>query len=1844
MSNVIDERVVEMQFDNKRFEENVSTSLGTIDKLKKALKLDGASSGLDAIQKTAGSFSMDGISNACVYVGQKFSALEQLAIGALRNIGSQGVEFLSSKLKAVTIEPITQGWTKYGQKVESVQSIMNSTGKSIDEIDGYLGKLQWFSDETSYGFTDMTSALSQMLTTGGDIDHLIPLLEGVANATAFAGKGNAEFQRSIYNLAQSYGTGHLQLMDWKSLQQAGTASKELVQTLIRAGEELGTIKEGEVTVGEFADTLKKGWATTEVMEKAFGEFASMTEKAYEMIDSGEVETASEAYAILSKQYDNVAIKAAKSAQEATTFTQAIEATADAVSTGWLQTFELIFGNYVEAKQLWTDLANYLWDIFASGAERRNEILKWWKEFGGRDNLFDGIKAGWKAFTDLIAPVKEAFEEVFPTKTIGGMATMLSRLTRNFKNFMQNLSVGEETADRIRRTFKGLFSILKLGKIIFESLARVLGPIIQKIFGFSGSVLNATASIGDLITGFVESAEASDIFYKVFQGIADFITTIVEKIAGAIDFVITAFENFTGIDLHIPTMDELTALWETLQGFWASLEPVGQAIIGVFTDIKDALAPIGTKIQTFVDSLKKSTDEVGETDTSHLEAVAGVFERIGAAITTVANAIKIAFNWIKQRVVQFAAAIKETFQSFDFGMFKDLVGSGGLIVIVAGIKKIFDSIIDVIKNFGKVGKKFVKSLQEITDGIGGVLESLSGYLDAGAWEKKAQTLKTLAIAVAILAGSAVALSFVKPEKLKSAVLAILVIIGALVGAFALLKVIMSKFTEAPKKRGLSDIIESISGYIDAKAMIQKGKAFKQMAIGILIIAGAVGLLALSMRTIGKLSWDEIKKGLLGVGALLAMLTIVAKILGNNKEEYKGFMKAAASMVIFGLAIQIMSKTIQKFAEMNPKSLMIGIAGLGLVLLEIATFTSILSQFGTKGVFSASVGMIAMAAAMLILSKSVESFSKMDPMAMVQGIAAVGAVLLEIATFTAIVSTFGSKGILSASIGMIAISAAMLIMTNAIQQLGGMDLESLVKGVGGVAVAILAVAAAVALMPPYAILSALAVVGIAAALLIMVKAIKSLNELSAEDLGKTLSALAKALLILAGCVTLMVLAIPGAMALAVITGSLLLLVPVLGLLAALPIAQIGKSILILTGALSVIGVASPLLLLAAIALAALGAAILVIGAGGLMAGKGLLALAAGISALALAGTAGTTAIVESIKTIIEGIGDAIVIILHKLAEGIVAFLQVISRSGAAFFQAATTIGLSILNALEQLIPKLVTVGLHIIVSLLVGINDNIGLITITAVQIIINFLTALGEMLPDIAKAGVILMGDFINAMAEGIRTYSEVIFSAVRNLMSAIIEFVIAAIQELVRGIPVVGKELEEQLEGVKGSIRETLAPESLEEIGEGVPEAVATGIESGTPKVEEASNTLGDISVTSVSDKLSQLPGIGQDATDGLVGNLLGGVPGVYNASSQMAEATSIPMDQVVYAFEHDGQLAGSSYNEGFMSNYSDLLNNSELWKDGALSGMTDVEAGAIGKDWGAEFSSNLKNGAGNAKEAGHAIAESALDGIRDSETDVTNRGNIVGDKYSEGINAKLGQAKQAGKSLGTNTVLGVDPVKADMYNVGNYAGKGFYDGLKSWENKIRQKAAAIARSVSKESKKALDERSPSKVMRQIGAYATEGLAIGLMQKASLVKDASSDVAGTAVNSMENAIAMVSDAVTGLDDLRPVIQPVFDLSELKAQAGYVNSMLGNQQVSFGARANISNLDQLMNLASQINQNGSSNADVVNAITDLRRDVNALGGQMERMQVRMDTGALVGALYNPLDKELGRQVRYRTRGA
>ena len=1035
MSKTIDERVVSMQFDNKQFESNVQTSLSTLDRLKRALRLDGAAKGFDNIDSAAKNVNMSPLANAVDTVRVKFSALEVMAVTALANITNSAVNAGIQLVKSLSVDQIAAGWNKYGQKTSSVQTIMNATGKSIDEVNKYLDKLMWFSDETSYGFTDMTSAIAQLTSAGGDIDKLVPMVMGIANATAYAGKGATEFSRAIYNLNQSYSSGALQYTDWKSLELAGVASKELKQVLIDTGVAMGKIKEGEVTIANFGTTLKDKWADVGVMETAFGKFGEMTEKAYQMVQSGEVETASEAYAKLAEQYDGVSITAAKAAQEAKTFTEAIDATKDAVSSGWMKTFEIIFGNYEEAKVLWTDLANALWDAFASGAEARNEMLQEWKNLGGRDDLIQSFWNAWEAVGSIISPIKEAFRDIFPPIT----AQRLADFTKGLKELTANFKLSEDQANKVKSIFKGLFSVLDIG---FTFIKKVGSGIIKLLGNFTGlrdGILNTAGSFGDWLSNLRDSIKESDVFGKAIDKIVGFIQNGIDKIrefGSAIKekFAATGFEGFLGV---------VTKIWETLKTVGSKIveiaSNIGSAIGNAFRsgDIKSVLDVVnGGIIASILLGIRKYISGITEA----FDGSATFVGKIKEILSTVGDALKAWQQNIQAgTLMKIAAAIGILAASL---LVLSTIDQERLSSSLGAITVLFAELMGSLAIFNKMNLNLTGTAKAVTTMIGMsvailILASAMKKLSSLSWEEIAKGVVGVLGLTTILV-AAFKIMATEGNKVAKGALQMVIMASALKILASVCKDLSELSWEGLAKglAGIAVLLAEISLFLNTAKL--GGKAVST-ATGIAIMAAALKILASVCKDFSTMKWEDIGKGLAGIGGLLLELAAFTNLAGNAKHV----LSTGVALIAIAAAMKIFANVMNDMSRMSWEEIAKGLAAMGGALLIVVGAMNLMP----KGMIVNTIGLIGVAAAITILGNALTSLSGMSWEEIAKGLVTLGGSLGILAG-----GLYLMNGSLAGSAALIVAAVALGIFAPVLKSLGDMSWGQIVKGLVALAGAI------------------------------------------------------------------------------------------------------------------------------------------------------------------------------------------------------------------------------------------------------------------------------------------------------------------------------------------------------------------------------------------------------------------------------------------------------------------------------------------------------------------------------------------------------------------------------------------------------------------------------------------------------------------------------------------------------------------------------------------------------------------------------------------------------------------------
>src|SRR5574344_1240377 len=289
MSTTIDQRVVEMQFDNKQVETNVKTSLSTLDTLKQSLNLNGASKGLENVSSAAKKCDMSELSGVVQTVQAKFSTLEVIAVTALANITNTAVNAGKRIVSALPIDPIKLGFQEYETQINAIQTILANTsskGTTLDQVNNALDELNTYSDKTIYNFTEMTRNIGTFTAAGVELDTAVSSIQGIANLAAVSGSTSQQASTAMYQLSQAMSTGTVRLMDWNSVVNAGMGGELFQKALTRtatamgvtgdeATEMFGKLKKGEVS---FRDSLSSGWLTSDVLTETLSQMSINVEE------------------------------------------------------------------------------------------------------------------------------------------------------------------------------------------------------------------------------------------------------------------------------------------------------------------------------------------------------------------------------------------------------------------------------------------------------------------------------------------------------------------------------------------------------------------------------------------------------------------------------------------------------------------------------------------------------------------------------------------------------------------------------------------------------------------------------------------------------------------------------------------------------------------------------------------------------------------------------------------------------------------------------------------------------------------------------------------------------------------------------------------------------------------------------------------------------------------------------------------------------------------------------------------------------------------------------------------------------------------------------------------------------------------------------------------------------------------------------------------------------------------------------------------------------------------------------------------------------------------------------
>lgn len=1380
MSTTIDERVVEMRFDNKQFESNVQTSLSTLDRLKKSLNLSGAAKGFDEIDSASKKVNMNGLANAVESVRLKFSALEVMAVTALANITNSALNAGKRIVSALTIDPIKTGFREYETQIGAVQTILANTqheGTNLQQVNRALDELNTYADKTIYNFTEMTRNIGTFTAAGVNLQTSVDSIKGIANLAAVSGSTSQQASTAMYQLSQALAAGKVSLMDWNSVVNAGMGGKVFQDALVRTSELLGTGAKNAINMyGSFRESLTKGeWLTTEVLTETLKQFAGAYSEA-DLIQQGFSESQAKEIAQMAKTAEEAATKVK-------TFTQLWDTLKESAQSGWTATWEILIGDFEEAKDLLSEVSETIGNVIGEAAQARNDLLSGglssgWKQLlnqgiadeagyiesiqevarksgdafdkmvadsdnfsdalkkglqegvissdtlsdavhnlrdkmtgmsqeerkaagytsemveqiekldegikngsvsmdeftekilkpSGRENLIQSIWNAAKGLMSVIAPIKEAFRDIFPPMT----SEQLYAFTEALRNLTERMKLSETTSENLKRTFKGLFAVLDIIKQAVTAVFNAVGSLLGGVGDLGAGILGVTGTFGDWLVKLDEFIKQGDVFNKVLGTIVSVIKTVATAIR---DFVKVVAEKiaFPGFELFHSLLERLHT----------RMSQIGDAAGGMKSSVSSAFEAMGNALA----------------NCQFMQLLQAIWDAVKAIAGGIADAMG-----------KVGSSLIDSIGNADFSGVIDLLNGISFGAIAVGITKFVGAIKEQLDSIGSIKESFI-----------GILDSVRGCFEAYQSQLQAGTLLKIASAIAILVASLVALSLIDSAKLSAALGAITVLFADLMASMA--------------------VFNKISG--QASGVIRSTTAMLAISTSVLILASA-------LKKLGDLDAKQLATGLTGVAGLTATMIVAAKSLGKGGPT---IIKGASQMVIFAAAIKVLASACEDLSALDWEGLAKGLVGVGVLLAEVSLFMNT-AKFSGQSVTTAT-GIVILSGAIKILASACEDFAQMNWGEIGRGLTSIGIVLAEIVAFTRL--TGNAQHVIATSAALIGIGAAMKILAAAVKDFSAMNWSELAVGLVGMAGALATVTIAVNFMPKNMIAIGTGLIAVSTALLIMASALENMGGMEWNEIAKGLVALGGSLGIMAVGLRAMTGTLSGSAAMLVAASALAILTPVLSILGAMSWTAIVKGLVSLAGAFTVIGVAGavltplvPTILGLSGAMALIGVAVLGLGTGLLAAGTGLSAIAVGFTALAAAGTAGATAVVASLTVIITGIADLIPAIVAKIGEAIVEFCKVIANSAGEIGNAVKEVVLTLVDVLIECVPAIADGALKLIAGVLEALVQYTPQIVDSLFQFLIGVLEGIARNLPGLIQAAIDVLMAFFAGIVDALK--------------------------------------------------------------------------------------------------------------------------------------------------------------------------------------------------------------------------------------------------------------------------------------------------------------------------------------------------------------------------------------------------------------------------------------------------------------------------------------------------------------
>lgn len=1739
----IDERVVKMRLDNSQFEQGINKTSGLLGKLKQALNLDKSVESINNVDKAVSGVSFSPLTSGLQGVQSGFNAMGAVAFSVLNRMTNAAIDAGKSITNALTAS-VRDGFAEYETQMNAVQTILANTqskGSTIDDVNSALDTLNTYADKTIYNFTEMTRNIGTFTAAGVDLQTSVDSIKGIANLAAVSGSSSAQASQAMYQLSQAIAAGKVQLMDWNSVVNAGMGGEVFQEALKRTARNFGTDVDGMIEkYGSFRESLTQGeWLTTDVLTETLKQLSGAYTEA-DLVSQGYTEEQA-------KQIIQLANTAEGAATDVKTFSQLIDTTKEALASGWTNTFEIIFGDFEEAKELWSGVADVISDVVNRSSESRNNLLQGWKDLGGRTELIEGLSNVFESLGKVVSTVGNAFRKVFPPTT----SRQLMDITEAFTSFTESLIPSESTLNKIGRVAEGVFSIFDIGvqavKAVGKAIATAFGS--DSMGSLLDNLLDIAAGFGDWLVGLDNSIKQ----FGIFEGAAKGVGTAISGVLGL-------FSSFTG-----------------------GISSMGSAVKSIASTIGDVLG--------------------------------GAFERVK-------NVISYVLTWITDNIS-------------GGDIFAGLAG-GGIFLAAKKLGGAFDKIKEAVEGiFGNGGENFKKGAGVFNDVLSGLQESLNAFTGG----VKAFTLVEIAGSIALLVNSMEKIAALSGGEVVDG-------ISAIGGLMTELNVSLKAITKTMKGVKTTDLIKT-------------GAALMEFA-------KAVDMLANAMSTIGNLDWDEIGKGLTGMGGAMAELVAAAKGLSYAKVD----IKTAGSLIAMAQAVKMVADPLKKLGGMSWEEISKGLSAMGGALAEMGTVTGLLGRFG-KNNLSASISMVLTAKSLGDIAEAFGDFSKYNWGEIGRGLVAMGGALGEVGTVTgALGKLAGFSGILGG--GSILITAKSLgDIAEAFGEFTQYNWDEIGRGLVAMGGALTEVGVVSGALGKLAGLSGIigsgSIVIAAQGLGDIAKAFGSFTQYDWGEIGRGLVTMGGAL----GEVAVISGALGALTGLSGLIGAGTITLAVQGLdeiarafnsFAQYSWDEIGRGLVAMGGALGEVAVISG-------ATGSLTGIAGLMGAGTItLASQGLIDLATafgkfaefnwdeiGRGLAAMAGALGATALGSLLNTL-SGLGagaiSTVAVPLGQLADSVKKWSGVTVpddlatnlgtlASGVMKF----TLGGLGAGALSTAAPGMVQMANAVAkwstIEFPAGIEGNLTALANGVKSFTLAFaggwsLNAVvgpfGQLASAVNKWKDVTIPSGIQgnltALANGVKAFSTAFVGGWS--LGAVTEPLgkLAGAVKKWNGVTIPG--------GIQGNLTALAnGVKAFTGIGSGITESMSNAA-SGVQAIATASTNLSSANLSEVSTQISTFVS-SLNTTQSITSTL----PADISAFSTQLSSAMATLGNTVSTNTATIRSAFSSLRTQITNAVSGLgsivSSNMSSASNAVSSGASMISSGSSAI--GAAFNRMTSIARSQLTVFSNTVRSSLTQGassVRSSAPQFLSSGKQVTQSLVNGMKNGLNRIPTMFNSTISTAASNLRSFRSSFYSAGTYVAQGFASGISSQVTVAATAAARLANAASSAAKAALGIHSPSKVFGWIGEMTVDGFV-------NTVDGMTNDVRKSGYSMAESVIKGFNDLdVSSIPD--PSIRPVMDLSTIQRQASDLSSMLSmstnpiKADIDFVGRLDRQNggdyqAKMFDRLISATDKNAKELSDLRG---DLSRYNDSIAGQ--ETAVYVDGKKLASSIAKPMNQQLGIRSR------